>query len=77
MALDPQTVETAAAIFRNAAFVVLYLFLGGGPGFIVGILISNLIWGRGPKLVDVHKERITIATEHNKQWRPDHPRWQK
>lgn len=75
MALDPQTIDTAANVFRNAAFIVLYLFLGGGPGFIVGILIANLIWGRGPSLVQVHKERITAATEHNKQWHPSHPRW--
>jgi hypothetical protein len=78
MALDPQTFETVANIFRNAAFIVLYMFLGGGPGFVVGILICNFIWGRGhPTLTKIHQEGIAIATEHNKQWHPSHPRWQK
>lgn len=78
MALDPQTLETAANVFRNAAFIILYLFVGFGPGFIVGLLICNRIWGRGhPTLVKVHQENMLTAAEHNKQWHPNHPRWQK
>lgn len=75
MALDPVLVETAATLFRNAAFIALYFFLGTGAGFVVGIILSNLIWGRGPTLVQVHKEGLAAAAEHNKQWAPSHPRW--
>lgn len=61
-----------------AAWLVLYLFIGFGPGLIAGIILANRVWGRGqPTLVDIHRQNAAAAGEHNKLLDPKHPRWEK
>ena len=67
-----------AGILRNIGWIILYFFVGCGPGFIVGLMIANRIWGRGqPTLMEHHEHHKAEAIEHNKQLDPKHPRWQK
>lgn len=69
-------VSVIASLFQAIAFVVLYMILGIGPGFIVGVMTANWIWGRGNKIaMEEHQEAIAKAGEHNAQWNPEHPRW--
>jgi len=76
MVIEQAHVELAATIIRNIAWIFLYFFIGFGPGFIVGILIANRVWGRGrPSLMDVHRHHAAEATDYNKQFDPKHPRW--
>ena len=78
MALAPDSLATAAAILHNAAWIILYVFVGGGPGVVFGLIIANRIWGRGqPTLAQIHREHATAAAEHNKLFDPNHPRWKK
>ena len=74
--MSPSSIEIIEEILRSLAFVVLYFFLGFGPGFALGILLANSIFGRGkPVLYKVHKDNITNAAQHNAQWNPSHERW--
>lgn len=66
------------AILKTIIFIVLYLIIGFGPGFIVGVMLANWFFGKGRQLrMDKHIASIQQAAEHNKQWHPDHERWQK
>ena len=66
------------AAIRAGAFIVLYMYVGFGPGFILGILAANTLFGRGaPTYADSHKDAIREATQHNAQWDPSNERWQK
>ncbi|MDP3997362.1 MAG: hypothetical protein U1C49_01005 [Candidatus Andersenbacteria bacterium] len=68
--------EVIATILRSLAFVVLYFFISFGPGFIVGMLLANAIFGRGkPTIMQVYIDRKKDAAQHNAQWNPSHPRW--
>jgi hypothetical protein len=70
--------EFIEAIIRAGAFIVLYIYIGFGPGFIVGMLVANFLMGRGsPTYAQSHQEAIRAATQHNAQWDPSHERWQK
>lgn len=78
MALAAANLETAAVIFHNAAWIIFYFFVGGGPGVIAGLIVANRIWGRGqPTLVQIHREKAAAAAAHNKLFDPNHPRWKK
>lgn len=78
MAVSLADLELANAIFHNAGWVIFYLFVGGGPGFIFGLLLANFVWGRGePTLFEVHLQNLAEAGEHNKKLSPNHPRWKK
>jgi len=76
--MSAETLEVIAQLLRALSFVILYVLVGFGPGFIVGVLLANRTIGRrNPLRMDKHQEAIEQAAEHNKQWRPDDPRWQK
>lgn len=78
MSIDPETIQTINTFIRIMAIIVLHTFIGFGPGFIVGILIANRLFGHGhPTYMEIHQENIRKAAEHNKQWDPAHERWQK
>lgn len=63
---------------RALAFVVLYVFIGFGPGLIVGMLLANRFVGRGkPTFMERHQRDKRLAAEHNAQWHPKHERWQR
>lgn len=69
-------IEVTAGILRALAIVVLYVFIGFGPGFVLGLVAANTIWARGkPTVKDQYDEKIQLAAEHNAQWDPEHERW--
>jgi hypothetical protein len=56
----------------------MYLIGAFGPGFVIGLLIANLMRGRGqPTYMDIHQQKTKQAAEHNAQWHPSQERWQK
>jgi len=64
-------------ILKLIVYIVLYIVIGFGPGFIGGVLLANTIFGKNkPLRMDNHQKSILKATEHNKQWHPDQPKWQ-
>ncbi len=68
--------EGLSALFRIIAFTLLYIMIGFGPGFIIGLLLANKILGKNlPLRMDKHFDSIRKAGEHNSQWHPDNPRW--
>lgn len=70
------TIDVIAKLLEAGAFIVLYIFIGFGPGFIGGVLLANRIFGRGnPLRMEKHEQAINQAFEHNKQWDPEDPRW--
>jgi hypothetical protein len=71
-------VEIFTNILQALGFIVLYVFIGFGPGFIFGMLAANALFGRGkPQIVQKHEQNIQLAAQHNAQWNPAHERWQK
>jgi hypothetical protein len=62
-------------ILRGSAFIFLYFFIGFGPGFVLGLMLANRIFGEGLTYMDTHRENIKKASEHNAQWKPDNERW--
>jgi len=77
MAITQVEIDLAATILRLAGIVLFYMLIGVGPGIVVGFLLANLIWGKGHTLMDIQIEDQAEAAEHNKLFRPEHPRWQK
>ena len=78
MDISPETLTLVAAILRVIALIMLYILIGFGPGYIVGVILAGKIFGRGqPLRMEKHQEAIQQAVEHNKQWHPDDPRWKK
>ena len=72
------SLELIEATLRAFAFIVLYVYVGFGPGFVLGMLVANAIFGRGaPTYAQSHQDAIREATQHNAQWDPAHERWQK
>lgn len=73
---DPETLAFWARLLRALAFVVLYVVIGFGPGFIMGILLANRLLGKGrPTYMELHEEKMEKAFEHNAQWDPTNERW--
>lgn len=69
-------IQNIEQLLQILIYVLLYLFIGFGPGFILGIVIMSRIIGKNnPYIMEVHEEAKAQATEHNKQWHPDDPRW--
>lgn len=64
-------------IMRALTFIALYLMVGAGPGFILGLLLANRLFGAGPIYMDDHQAKIKQAIEHNAQWHPRNDRWKK
>lgn len=72
------TVDIIVALLNSLGFVVLYIILGFGPGFILGLLLANRLLAKGqPTYMDTHHEAIQRAGQHNAQWAPSNERWQK
>lgn len=68
--------ELAVEILRALSFVALYVFIGFGPGFVIGMLLANATVGRGREMImEVHIENKKSAAQHNAQWNPSNPRW--
>ena len=68
--------ETIARIMQALSFIVLYGILGFGPGFVAGLLAANWVFGRGkPVYMDLHKQAIKDAAQHNAQWHPSNEKW--
>jgi len=72
------TVDIIALIIQWIVIVSMYLIIGFGVGYLAGVLLANLIFGRGkPLRMDSHIKSMQKAAEHNKQWNPTHEKWQK
>ncbi len=70
--------EVLPLLLRAIAIVILFMIIGFGPGYILGVLIANRTTASNlPHRIDKHEEDIRKAEEHNKQWNPEDPRWQK
>ncbi|MCH8748307.1 hypothetical protein IH781_00995 [Patescibacteria group bacterium] len=70
--------EIITNILQAFGFLALYLFIGFGPGFVIGLMMANLVIGRGkPTLMQKHTTNKQLAAQHNAQWNPAHERWQK
>jgi len=68
--------EVIARSLQALSFVVLYIIIGFGPGFMVGIVLANTILGRGkPVYMDLHKQALKDAAQHNAQWHPSNEKW--
>ena len=64
-------------LLKLAVYIVLYVLIGFGPGFIGGVLLANFLFGREkPLRMEKHQQSILKATEHNKQWDPHADKWQ-
>jgi hypothetical protein len=69
-------IDTLANIVQILAIALLYFVIGFGPGFILGLLIVNRIFGKNlPLRMDKHASNMQKASEHNSQWHPDNPKW--
>lgn len=69
--------ELVRGILRGLAFVLLYFFIGFGPGFVFGIVLANWMVARGkPNIMEDYDEAKKLAAQHNSQWHPDNERWQ-
>lgn len=72
-----QWIELFTSLMRSMATILVYFITGFGPGFIVGILLTNRFAGRNhPLRMDKQKQAIQKANEHNSQWHPNNPKWQ-
>ena len=71
-----EILDILAKIVEILAIVLVYFVIGFGPGFIVGLLLTNRIFGRNlPLRMEKHTTNIEKAAEHNSQWHPDNPKW--
>ncbi len=75
--MDIQSIiETIASLLRVIAVVLLYIAIGFGPGFIIGLLLANKLFGKNlPLRMEKNMNNIKKAAEHNSQWHPNNPRW--
>ncbi|MEX1111862.1 MAG: hypothetical protein WEC84_00205 [Candidatus Andersenbacteria bacterium] len=75
---DATTIEFINRGLEIIAFIALYIIIGFGPGFLLGVVILSRIIGKdNPYISEVHEQAKRQAVEHNKQWHPNDPRWQK
>lgn len=73
-----ETITLVARLTEVFTQILVYGLLGFGPGLIVGILTANRLFAKNnPRREQKHMEAIEKATEHNKQWDPNNPKWQK
>lgn len=70
--------EIVVVLLNGLGFVALYVIVGFGPGFIMGMLLANRIFAKGqPTHLETHQQAIKHAAQHNAQWAPSNERWQK
>lgn len=75
---DSTILDIVARILEIVAFIGLYFIIGFGPGFLLGVVMMSRIVGKdNPYITEVHDQAKRQAAEHNKQWHPNDPRWQK
>ncbi|MEX0649610.1 MAG: hypothetical protein WD200_01250 [Candidatus Andersenbacteria bacterium] len=75
---DTTAIDIIARILEILAYIGLYVIIGFGPGFLIGVLTMSRIVGKGnPYIMEVHEQAKRQAAEHNKQWHPNDPRWKK
>lgn len=71
-----ELLEIIAKILEGLATVLIYFAIGFGPGFIVGVLLANRVFGKKlPLRMEKNIESIKKAAEHNSQWHPNNPKW--
>ncbi len=76
--MDLATLHVTVIIIQRILLLVFLFMVGCGPGFVVGLLLANRLIGRGlPLRMEIHQANLSRAAEHNKQWNPDNPKWQK
>lgn len=72
------TLEIVVLLLNSLGFVALYVIVGFGPGFIMGMLLANRLFAQGqPTYLETHQQAIRRAAQHNAQWAPSNERWQK
>lgn len=70
------SVELTDALLHAFGYIFLYIYLGFGPGFILGLLTANWLFGRHfPAYYQLHKKAAGEAAQHNTQWNPANERW--
>ncbi len=70
------SLDLIAVLLESFAFVFLYLMTGFGPGFVLGMLLANLLLARNqPTYMETHEEAKKRAAQHNAQWAPSNERW--
>lgn len=71
--------EIIQTLLRAFTFVMLYMMIGFGPGFLIGVLLGNRFGGGYKQMsrMDESQKQIEKAALHNAQWHPDHERWKK
>ncbi|HLC49277.1 MAG TPA: hypothetical protein VJI96_02750 [Candidatus Andersenbacteria bacterium] len=70
------TLDTLSSLVEVLGIVLLYFVIGFGPGFIVGLLFANRVFGKNlPLRMEKNIASIKKATEHNSQWHPSNPKW--
>lgn len=71
-----EILDTIATLLDVLVIVLMYFVIGFGPGFIVGVLLANRVFGKNlPLRMEKNIESIKKAAQHNSQWHPDHPKW--
>ncbi len=71
-----EILDIVASIVRVVAIALVYFVTGFGPGFIIGLLLTNRIFGKNlPLRMEKHQSNMQKASEHNSQWHPDNPKW--
>ncbi len=71
-----EILDIIAKLFDALVIILIYFVIGFGPGFIVGVLLANRIFGKNlPLRMEKNMESIKKAAEHNSQWHPNHPKW--
>lgn len=75
--IDPELLRVLTALLKTLAYIILYVLIGFGPGFVIGMVLANrFLAPDAPRRMDMHNDNIKRAGEHNSQWNPDNPRWQ-
>lgn len=70
--------DTAILLIQSLGLVALYAIAGFGPGLALGIMLGNFMGARGKEvLMRKHDRALKQGLEHNAQWHPSHPRWQR
>lgn len=70
------TLDTVAILLDAFVTILIYFVIGFGPGFIVGLLLANRIFGKHlPLRMEKNIESIKKAAQHNSQWHPNDPKW--
>lgn len=68
--------DIIANVVQIIAIILVYFVIGFGPGFIIGLLLANRIFGKHlPLRMEKQEATIQKAAEHNSQWHPDNPKW--